>query len=169
MKFRRSGVVITTIAMFALGAATATLAGVAGGFGSRAFQPNQTVTAWSDNSGSTRSTHFDSLPLTVYAASRGPATFTFNASFSGAGPIALRIVSNDGHVLKPGAVKIGPTGAARAFSFTFVAPHGAGDCTSYTPEWRSVSGDQVEIGRADVVVTYHRPADNTAPCDASHL
>jgi hypothetical protein len=163
---RRGWMLLGLVSAFAIGAGSAALAGVAGGFGGRTFSPNQQDISWDTNTSTMTTQRFQRMPLTMYVASHGPATITFSGVFSG-GPIALRIVNAHGRVLTPGAVTFDPAGRRRGFSFTFVADHGTSDCTAYTPEWRSVTGAQVRLLSADTVATYHRRADNTKICDGT--
>jgi hypothetical protein len=162
----RSGWVLLGFVMaLAAGACSVALAAVAGGIGGWTFSPNRQDVGWTTRTTTMTTEHFQRIDPTMYAASHGPATITFNGVFSG-GPIALRIVNARGHVLRPGAVTFDPAGHRRGFSFTFVVAHGTSNCTAYTPQWRSLTGAQVQLVSADAVVIYRRPASNTKPCDA---
>ncbi len=151
---------------FAAGARAFALASGSGnaasGFGARTIPLNEQQAAWFTNDAWTRSQKFSRFML-VTAASKGAATVTVSVKFAG-GPLALRVVNAHGHALVPGPVKFDPNGHSRAFSFTFVAPHGTSACSNYSVEFRSITGDVVKVYSADAVASYHRPAGNTRTC-----
>jgi hypothetical protein len=144
-------------AVIAAGASTA-VAGVAGGFGERSFTPTQVLVGWNDNSGSTNAKAFAPLSVDVAASGHGPALVTVTGRFSG-GEMALRVVAN-GHVLKPGPMRIQPADLSGQ-SLTYVWPGGAGKCTRFKLQWKSVTGDRIRFNRANMAVTYQSPTSGS--------
>jgi hypothetical protein len=94
--------------------------------------------------------------------SKGPISLTFSGVFGG-GAVEVRFRDGD-RVMRPGAVQFKPGGPGEAsVSFTFVSPRRTERvCQGPELEWRSVSGDAVQLNRASIAVYFKRfkPAES---------
>jgi hypothetical protein len=94
--------------------------------------------------------------------SKGPISLAFSGVFGG-GAVEVRFRDGD-RVMRPGAVQFKPQGpGADSMSFTFVSPRKTERvCQGPVLEWRSVSGDAVQLNRASVAVYFKRfkPAES---------
>jgi hypothetical protein len=85
---------------------------------------------------------------------RGPVTASVSAVFGGA-PVDVRVKEAGAPPLRPGTVHFAPSCTRAPFTFIF-ADHGKrpANCRTYAVEWRSPSGQQVVLRRADLILTY---------------
>jgi hypothetical protein len=101
-----------------------------------------------------------SMPFNV--RSTGLVTVTLSATVSGA-PVDIRVLDNQ-HVMQPGPAHFQPSQTGTAVSYTVTLSGKPTTCGhTLRPQWRSPSGEAVNLGRAHIVVTY------TADLAKAHL
>ncbi|HEV2754619.1 MAG TPA: hypothetical protein VG318_02430 [Actinomycetota bacterium] len=91
------------------------------------------------------------LPI---ANAKGPVAVTFNGDLAGA-PAEIRVrVGTNGPVLGSGPAHFDPSSGTTSFSFTFAA--NLESCAQLEVEWRSSTGEEVELSHGSVVAEYRR-------------
>ncbi|MDQ3916309.1 MAG: hypothetical protein M3323_13445 [Actinomycetota bacterium] len=92
-----------------------------------------------------------SLPI---ANARGPVSVTFNGDLTGAAVDVRVRVGTDGRVLGSGPAHFDPSSATTSFSFTFAS--NLPSCAQLEVEWRSPTGDEVELRHGSVVASFKK-------------
>ena len=152
---RRFFVLITAVALVG-GVALMAVAGT-----SRGRTPvNCMDTVWTTTPASTSSMDFVTVPgFTDDPAAIDPISINVSALVSGA-DVEFRVLSTNvgaqTHASRPGLTRFVPNGSS-SFAYQWVEPNGSAavHVNSLELQWRSPSGNLVNLRRGDMVVQYH--------------
>jgi hypothetical protein len=152
---RRFFVLITAVALVG-GIALVAVAGTGRGQTS----VNCMDSVWSSTPTSTSSVNFVTVPgFTDDPAAIDPISINVSALVSGA-DVEFRVLSTNvgaqTHASRPGVTRFVPNGSS-SFAYQWVEPNGSAavHVNSLELQWRSPSGDPVNLHRGDMVVQYH--------------
>jgi hypothetical protein len=120
-------------------------------------------TVWRTTPVSTSSTDFVAVPgFTDDPSAIYPISINVSALVSGA-HVEFRVLSTNvgaqTHASRPGATRFVPNGSS-SFAYQWVEPNGSAavHVNSLELQWRSPSGNPVNLRRGDMVVEYHTEA-----------